>query len=81
MAGGKARPKKDWGMKVSEGKPVKQTQILCKRYNVYKAGINVRGEGTLFALCSGTVYFTKKKTSHGMVRTFINVKPEAKKTK
>jgi len=80
MAGGKSTPKKDEALKVSQGQPVKTGQIVVRGLAVYKAGVNVRGLGTLYALSPGTIYFTKKKTSHGKVRTFINVKPcEAKK--
>jgi ribosomal protein L27 len=75
MVGGFSTPKKDKGIKVSSGQRVLTGQILIRGLNAYKAGINVKGEGTLFALRPGTVYFTKKKTSHGRVRTFINVKP------
>jgi ribosomal protein L27 len=75
MIGGFSTPKKDKGIKASSGQTVKTGQILIRALNTYKAGINVKGEGTLFSLCPGTVYFTKKKTSHGRVRTFINVKP------
>lgn len=75
MAGGKSTPKKDEALKVSQGQTVKTGKILVRGVPVYKAGINVNGLGTLYAVCSGTVYFTKKKTSHGKVRTFINVKP------
>lgn len=75
MAGGKATAKKDEQLKVSQGQPVKTGQILCRHINVYKAGKNVRGEGSVFALCPGKVYFTRKKTPHGKFRTFINVMP------
>ena len=75
MAGGKSTPKKDEALKVSQGQSVKTGHIVVRGVPVYKAGINVKGLGTLYALCPGTVYFTKKKTSHGQVRTFINVKP------
>jgi ribosomal protein L27 len=75
MAGGKSTPKKDKALKVSEGKIVKTGQILVRGVPVYKAGVNAKGLGTLFALCPGKIYFTKKKTSHGKVRTFINIKP------
>lgn len=78
MVGGKATPKKDKALKVSNGQLVKTGEILARGMNAYKAGINARGEGVVFALCSGAVYFTKKKTPHGRVRTFINIKPEAK---
>lgn len=79
MAGGKSTPKKDEALKVSTGQPVKTGQILARGIALYKAGLNVKGQGTTFALCCGTVYFTKKKTSHGKVRTYINVKPSATK--
>lgn len=80
MAGGKATPKKDKAVKVSSGMLVKTGHILSRGIPAYKAGINARGQGTIFALCPGKVYFTKKKTSHGKIRTFINIIPvEAKK--
>jgi ribosomal protein L27 len=78
MTGGFSTPKKDKATKVSEGMPVKIGQILVRGREAYKAGINAKGLGTIFATCSGKVYFTKKKTSHGKVRTFINVKPQGK---
>lgn len=79
MAGGFSTPKKDKSMKVSSGMHVRTGQILSRGLSVYKAGINTRGVGTIFALREGKVYFTKRKTSHGKVRTFINVE-SAKKT-
>lgn len=75
MTGGFSTPKKDKANKVSEGMSVKTGQILIRGVDTYKAGINVKGLGTLFAQCSGKVYFTRKKTSHGKLRTFVNVKP------
>ena len=75
MTGGKSTPKKDKMLKVSAGKLVKTGEILSRAVPTYKAGINVEGLSTLFALCPGEIYFTKKKTSHGKVRTFINIKP------
>jgi len=79
MAGGKATQNKDEALKVSEGQPVTTGKILCRHINTYKAGKNAKGEGSIFALCPGKVHFTKKKTPHGRIRTFINVIPEAKK--
>jgi ribosomal protein L27 len=79
MAGGKARPKKDLMLKVSGGQMVKTGQILSRGMSAYKAGGNVKGLGTLYALCEGKVYFSKKKTSRGRLRTFINVLPVEKK--
>lgn len=73
MAGGKSRPKKDKALKVSSGMLVKTGQILVRGKPNYKMGINVKGQGALYALCPGEVYFTKKKTPHGKVRTFINI--------
>lgn len=73
MAGGKATPKKDKALKVSGGQIVKTGQILARGIDTYKAGENVEGRGILFAASKGKVYFTKKKTSHGKVRTFVNI--------
>ena len=78
MAGGKARPKKDKCIKVSNGESFKTGKILVRGMSTYKAGSNVRGLDTLFSLCDGKVYFSKKKTSHGKVRTFINIEPAKK---
>jgi ribosomal protein L27 len=79
MAGGKATPKKDKCIKVSSGQPVKTGQILVRGISAYKAGENVKGRGILFSLCEGKVYFSRKKTSRGKVRTFINVLPAGKR--
>jgi len=73
MIGGFSTPKKDKALKVSSGLMVKTGQILSKRLNIYKAGHNVKGLDTLYALCPGKIYFTRKKTSRGKVRTFINI--------
>ncbi len=81
MAGGFSTPKKDKANKVSAGMSVLTGQILIRGVDTYKAGVNVKGRGTLFAVCPGKVYFTRKKTSHGKVRTFVNVKPLEKKSK
>jgi ribosomal protein L27 len=75
MAGGKSTPKKDKALKVSNGQSVKTGQIMVRGMANYKAGVNVKGLGTMFAVCPGKAYFSKKKTSHGKVRTFINVAP------
>jgi len=79
MTGGKATPKKDKALKVSGGMLVRTGQILVRGIPTYKAGVNVKGQGALYALCPGEVYFTKKKTSHGRVRTFLNIAPFAEK--
>ena len=81
MAGGKSTPKKDKALKVSNGMEIKTSQILARGIATYKAGINARGLNTIFALCPGKVYFTKKMTSHGKMRTHINVKPAEKPAK
>lgn len=78
MVGGFSTPKKDKSIKVSEGQSVKTGQIVVRGVNTYKAGRNVRGQGVLYSLCPGKVEFTKKKTSHGKLRTFINIIPEKK---
>lgn len=78
MAGGKSRPKKDKAMKVSGGQVVKTGQILSRGFSTYKAGLNVKGLGTLYATAQGEVYFSHKKTPHGKIRTFINVQPHPK---
>jgi ribosomal protein L27 len=79
MAGGKSTPKKDKALKVSNGQLVLTGQILARGMPTYKAGVNVKGLATLHSLCPGKVYFSKKKTSHGRVRTFINIAPLIKK--
>ncbi|MDO8662157.1 MAG: hypothetical protein Q7K98_02900 [Candidatus Omnitrophota bacterium] len=79
MTGGFSTPKKDKANKVSAGMSVKTGQILVRGVDTYKSGVNVKGLGTLIAQCPGEVYFSKKKTSHGKVRTFVNVKPAEKK--
>ena len=81
MTGGFSTPKKDKANKVSAGMSVKTGQLLIRGIDSYKAGVNVKGLGTLFAACSGNVYFTRKKTSHGKLRTFVNVKPAVVKSK
>jgi len=78
MTGGKSRPKKDKSIKICGGQVVKTGQILSRGLSTYKAGANVAGQDTLYALCPGNIYFTKKKTSHGKVRTFINIIPSKK---
>lgn len=80
MTGGFSTPKKDKAVKVSGGELVKTGQILLRGIATYKAGVNVRGDGTLYALCTGKVYFSRKKTSHGKARTFINIAPSQEKS-
>lgn len=78
MTGGKSRPKKDKSIKVCGGQFVKTGQILSRGISIYKAGLNVKGLDTLYALYPGEVYFSRKKTGHGRLRTFINIKPTNK---
>jgi len=78
MIGGFSTPRKDKQLKVTQGETVKTGKILLRGMPTYKAGINVKGQGCLYALCAGEVYFSKKKTSHGKVKTFINVRPAKK---
>lgn len=73
MAGGKARRRTDRGVKVSAGEIVKTGEILIRGLSIYKAGLNVKGVGTLYSLRQGKVSFSKRKTPHGQVRTFVNV--------
>lgn len=75
MAGGKSTPKKDKKVKVSDGQAVKPGQILVRGIGAYKSGKNAKGLDTIYAVCEGSVYFSKKKTPHGRVRTFVNVLP------
>ncbi|MBU0548158.1 MAG: 50S ribosomal protein L27 [Candidatus Omnitrophica bacterium] len=79
MIGGFSTPRKDKAVKSSGGKLVKAGEILVRGIDSYKAGVGVRGLGTLFAAYPGKVYFTRKKTSHGRLRTFVNIAPLAQK--
>ncbi len=78
MIGGFSTPKKDEALKISGGQKVKQGQILVRNVNTFKAGVNVKGLGTMYSACAGEVYFSKKRTPKGKLRTFINVKPSKK---
>ncbi len=80
MAGGKARPKKDKTLKVSAGQIVRTGEILCRGIDTYKAGLNTRGLGTIYAICCGRIYFSRKKTSRGKFRTFIGIRREENKS-
>ena len=79
MTGGKRTPQKDRkGMKICGSQQVQTGEILGRSMSNYKTGKNVSGVNTMFSLCDGTVYFSKKKTSHGKVRTYINIMPGKK---
>ncbi|HOU35861.1 MAG TPA: 50S ribosomal protein L27 [Candidatus Omnitrophota bacterium] len=75
MAGGKSTPKKDKKIKVSGGQLVKTGEILARGVDSYKAGANVKGTGTLYALCPGKILFSRKKSPRGSVKTYINIVP------
>ncbi len=76
MAGGKSTPKKDKKLKVSGGELVKLGQLLVRGVDSYKAGRNVKGIGTLYAMCDGKVYFSTKSTPKGLPKRYINITPE-----
>ncbi|HOX55232.1 MAG: 50S ribosomal protein L27 [Candidatus Omnitrophica bacterium] len=69
------------GLKVAGGQSVTKSAILTREGNKWKPGKNVGGIGTLYALCDGEVYFTKKKGSYRTTKvyTVINIKPKVKK--
>jgi ribosomal protein L27 len=69
------------GLKVTGGQFVKKSTLLTREGNKWKAGKNVGGKGSLFALCDGIVYFSRKKGSYkkNKITTFINIKPETKR--
>ncbi len=75
MAGGKSTPKKDKKTKVAGGETVKIGKILIRGKDNYKAGINVKGRGTLYAVANGKVSFSRKRAPRGGVKTFVNVLP------
>ena len=63
------------GLKVGAGELVKTGKILTRQGNKWKAGKNVGDSGTLYALCEGNVYFTKRKGSQNRRVTYINIMP------
>jgi ribosomal protein L27 len=63
------------GLKVGAGELVKTGTILTRQGNKWKAGNNVGDSGTLYALCNGKVYFTKRRGSLHRTQTYINVMP------
>lgn len=75
MAGGKSTPKKDTALKVSEGQSVKVGTIVVRGIARYKAGANVKGLGTLYAVSTGKIHFSRRKTSKGKFHTYINILP------
>lgn len=81
MIGVRSRTRKDKAVKVSSGQYVTTGTLLVRGLGSYKPGFNVGGISTLFALCAGNAYFTKKKTPHGKLRTFVNIKPQEKSSR
>lgn len=75
MAGGKARPKKDKALKVAEGQAVTVGTIVVRGVPSYKAGVNVKGLGTLYAVSEGKIHFSRRKTPKGVYHTYVNVLP------
>ncbi|MEW6008529.1 MAG: 50S ribosomal protein L27 [Candidatus Omnitrophota bacterium] len=69
------------GLKVSAGEHVKAGSILTRQADKWKPGINVRGQGTLYALIDGEVYFTHRKSRYKTKKseTVINIKKEESK--
>lgn len=65
------------GLKANAGQSVTKGSILTRQGNKWKAGINVCGQGTLYAKIDGTVYFTKKRGNYRKDRlsTLINIEP------
>lgn len=71
------------GLKVASGEFVKSGSILTRQGDKWKAGINVGGCATLFALASGTIYFTKRKGTYHKKKSVsvINIKEAKEKAK
>lgn len=63
------------GIKVGAGELVMTGTILTRQGNKWKAGNNVGDSGTLYALCEGRVYFTRRKSGMNRERTYINIMP------
>lgn len=68
------------GLKISGGQNVKKGTILTRQGNKWKAGLNVGGKGSLYALCDGIAYFTTRRGTYRTKKktTVINIKPRAK---
>lgn len=69
------------GLKANAGQLVGKGTILTRQGDRWKKGLNVSGEGTLYAKIDGTVYFTRKRGAYrkDRLRTFINIKAVSKK--
>lgn len=64
------------GLKVAAGQKVKSGAILTRQGDKWQAGMNVGGRTVLYALCAGTVCFTKTKGKRKKVITKIHIKKE-----
>ncbi|MFH1202519.1 MAG: 50S ribosomal protein L27 [Candidatus Omnitrophota bacterium] len=69
------------GLKIANNQFVKKGTILTREGGKWKPGLNVGGRSSLFALCDGKVYFTKKKGLYytKKLSSFINIKETATK--
>lgn len=69
------------GLKANAGQFVAKGSILTRQGDKWKKGLNVSGEGTLYAKIDGTVYFTRKRGAYrkDRLRTFINIKTVVEK--
>lgn len=68
------------GLKKSGGQYVKTGTILTRESNKWKAGLNIGGRGTLYALCDGKVFFTRRRGTYRTTKayTVINIEPSKK---
>lgn len=71
------------GLKISGGEFVKAGTILSREGNKWKAGINVGGISTVYAITSGKVFFTRRKGNYRTNKTItvVNIKKEEAKKK
>ncbi|MBF0522202.1 MAG: 50S ribosomal protein L27 [Candidatus Omnitrophica bacterium] len=67
------------GIKVSGGQIVKAGTVLTRQGDKWKPGLNVGGRMHLTALCSGEVYFSRKRGRYKKEQTLINIRPVEEK--
>ena len=67
------------GLKVSGGSAVKKGTILTRQGDKWRAGVNVGGTASLYALCDGVVYVTTRRGTYKTKKryTVINIKPRS----
>jgi len=67
------------GMKVSSGQLVKKGTILTREGSQWRAGLNVGGKNSIYALCDGKVYFSSRRGTYRTQKrvTVVNIKPQA----